>query len=153
VSSDRPPGPSRSTVLMALAVLVVGSALAMNTWALLDRMLLPHEVDGTVEIVQHRNRTGQGTDVWLIRMEDGTEYFADEPAGSLVSSGDRLQSATWSRQVTVEGRPSKVPFTRVTWGPLAWSVLCVGVVVWLLFYPASRAHRPDGSAQSGQGLD
>lgn len=133
----------------ALVALGIAAAAVMNVAALGDRMLLLREVEGKVDVVQHRNRDARGTDVWYIRMENGDGYFVDEPAASVMEGGDRIRTEAWSRQVVVDGRSTHVPLVRETWGPALWTLICVGLVGWLLAAPARLGVRCPGPARAG----
>jgi hypothetical protein len=132
-----------------LVALVTVVAAIMNLAALGDRMLLFTEVEGSVDVVQHRNRDARGTDVWYLRMQDRRGFFVDEPTASVIEGGDRIRSAAWSREIVVDDRSTAAPLRRVTWGPVLWTVICVGLVAWLLAAPARLGVRCCGPVRAG----
>jgi hypothetical protein len=133
VSPPIPPVPNEPTRrpvhLAAAAVLAVGALSAfLVVAAVLARTLIPYEVHADVVAIDERNHNSRGSDVWLVQLDDGREYFVDDVAAATLVAGYSVDKDAWSREVAVAGTTRRIGVSREAWGPAAWSVVVLGLV-------------------------
>lgn len=130
-----------STIALGGVVMVVSAVGA--------RTLVPYAVHGRVADLDERNHNSGGSDVWLLQMEDGRDYFIDVvPARTIDPDFDeaapalRIDKEAWSREIRIDGHPRRVGASRDVVGPIVWALavaaLTIGVAV---LRPGSRRAR------------
>jgi hypothetical protein len=103
------------------------------------RTLVPYAITGHVADLDERNHNSGGSDVWMLQLADGRDYFIDAMTAETIENGADLHKAAWSRAITVNGHDRRVGASRASVGPPLWAMavalLATGVV---LFRPRSR---------------
>jgi hypothetical protein len=110
------------------AILAAGSAL-MVTGAVVARMLVPYAIDGHVARLNERNHNSGGSDVWLLELEDGRNYFLDEVGARTITVGSDISKDAWSRTIEVDGDPRRVGLSHESTGPIVWAITIGAVSV------------------------
>jgi hypothetical protein len=115
-----------ATVVTAL---LAGASLLMVTGAVLARMLVPYALEGHVERLNERNRNSGGSNVWLLELADGRDYFLDEAGAATIPVGHDISKDAWSRTIEVDGEPRPIGWSRASRGPVAWALAVVAMTV------------------------
>ena len=123
----------------ALTIAVAAGAAVLIIAAVGARTLVPYGFDAHVAAIDERNHNSGGSDVWLLQLDNGRDYFIDVVTAETVENGADIHKAAWSRAITVDGRDRRVGASRASVGPTLWAlavaVLATGVV---LFRPRNR---------------
>jgi hypothetical protein len=124
----------------------------MLTGAVLARMLVPYAIDGRVERLNERNHNSGGSDVWLLELADGRNYFIDETAARALPVGSDISKDGWSRTIDVDGDSRPIGWSRESAGPILWGfVVAVASVAIAAVSPRNRragTSRPPEPASS-----
>jgi hypothetical protein len=121
------------TVGLALAsALLVIAAVAVRT-------LVPNSIDARVLAIDERNHNSGGSDVWLLQLDNGRNYFIDDVAALTIPKGSQVHKDAWSRTITIDGHPRRIGASQESVGPATWAGLVAGVaVLTALLKPGSR---------------
>jgi hypothetical protein len=122
--------------LATATAIVVGIAVvsaAMVISASVARTLVPHHLEGRIEALDERNHNSHGSDIWLLRFDDGRAYFIDDVPARTVREGATIHKDAWSREVTVDGERRSIGASREALGPPLWALtvacLAIGLAV------------------------
>jgi len=128
--------------------------------AVVARTLVPYAIHAHVAALDERNHNSGGSDVWLLQLDDGRDYFIDVVAARTISDAAidpgapaiQIDKEAWSRELLVDGRDRRVGASRELVGPTLWAlwVLILTIAVAAL-RPGSRrgpAARPSAPGAS-----
>ena len=99
--------PSRERGIAGAAIALVLTGLlfaAVAAWTLVERSMIPVEVDGTVTAIEVRPEKHPGVDdVWMIRVDDEGPRHVDADVAHLLHEGARVEKEAWTTDLTVDG--------------------------------------------------